>query len=256
MRVDASTVESAWRERLVARFGPGVLGWLTTLPDRVSALAAAWELRLGGPFATGGTSRVLAVTRADGSAAVLKLSPDPALIAQEALALDAWAAPRILERAPDALLLERVVPGDRLRDRPGPPPAAGEIAALVARLHVSPPPGVVGLAERLRRAYAGSAADPALVARGLHAALELAADHPGPPVLLHGDLHPGNVLTSAGGGLVAVDPRPCAGDPAFDLVAWVAGGGDPNDEARDLGEAAGIEPERLLRWLRAAAVLL
>ena len=45
-------------------------------------------------------------------------------------------------------------------------------------------------------------------------------------MLLHGDLTPVNVLD--GGverGLVAIDPAPCVGDPAFDaidLVLWRA----------------------------------
>ena len=43
---------------------------------------------------------------------------------------------------------------------------------------------------------------------------------------MHGDLHPGNVLRGGPGrGVVAIDPRPCLGDPAFDAVDWVLAGG-------------------------------
>jgi streptomycin 6-kinase len=59
--------------------------------------------------------------------------------------------------------------------------------------------------------------------RGLARALVAAA---GPRVLLHGDLHPGNVLDGGARGLVAIDPRPCIGDPAFDAVDWVFWGAD------------------------------
>jgi streptomycin 6-kinase len=51
----------------------------------------------------------------------------------------------------------------------------------------------------------------------------------GPVRLLHGDLHPGNVLRgSQQRGLVAIDPRPCLGDPGFDAVDWLLadGGGE------------------------------
>src|SRR5205807_4200451 len=44
-------------------------------------------------------------------------------------------------------------------------------------------------------------------------------------VLLHGDLHPGNVLD--GGpvrGLVAIDPMVCVGDPCFDAVDFALAG--------------------------------
>jgi streptomycin 6-kinase len=40
--------------------------------------------------------------------------------------------------------------------------------------------------------------------------------------VVHGDLHPGNVLrTHDARGVVAIDPRPAVGDRHFDLVDWV-----------------------------------
>lgn len=76
-------------------------------------------------------------------------------------------------------------------------------------------------------------------------------------VLLHGDLHPGNVLD--GGprrGLVAIDPKACAGDPCFDAVDFVvAGAGREGVEARCAGVAAayGLDPDRLYAWSRVDA---
>ncbi|WP_375792226.1 phosphotransferase [Streptomyces rhizosphaericus] len=44
-------------------------------------------------------------------------------------------------------------------------------------------------------------------------------------VLLHGDLHLGNVLGGgAERGLMAIDPKACAGDPCFDAVDYVVTG--------------------------------
>lgn len=255
--------DDGWRERMVRRFGPGVLAWAEGVDARAQALAAAWALRLGAPFATGNTSRTIAATRiADGAPVVLKLVPEPALVAAEALALRAWAAtgaaPALLEVTDDALLVERILPGTRLVDRAAPATVA-EVAALVGALHATPPPGgLPTLGERLGFVYAIAArrgADPALVARGRAAALALAGDG-GPAALLHGDLHAGNVLD--GGpvrGLVAIDPRPCVGDPLFDLVDWVLHDGDPTQRARALAAATGRDPQRLLAWTRAAAVL-
>lgn len=66
---------------------------------------------------------------------------------------------------------------------------------------------------------------PALYERGRASALQLAADATA-TVLLHGDLTPANVLDGGSArGLVAIDPAPCLGDPAFDavdLVFWQA----------------------------------
>ncbi len=76
-------------------------------------------------------------------------------------------------------------------------------------------------------------------------------------MLLHGDLHPGNVLDGgAGRGLVAIDPKACAGDPCFDAVDFVvAGAGREGVEARCAGVAAayGLDPDRLHAWSRVDA---
>ena len=80
-------------------------------------------------------------------------------------------------------------------------------------------------------------------------------------MLLHGDLHPGNVLDGgAGRGLVAIDPRPCVGDGAVDVVDWVFWGvDDPGDwepRSRDLAAALGLDHERLWAWCAAFAAML
>jgi streptomycin 6-kinase len=77
-------------------------------------------------------------------------------------------------------------------------------------------------------------------------------------VLLHGDLTPVNVLD--GGdvrGLVAIDPAPCLGDPAFDaidLVLWRAkDAGAIAARAEQLAPAIGADAGRLLEWCAAFA---
>ncbi len=90
---------------------------------------------------------------------------------------------------------------------------------------------------------------------GRELARDLAGSYAGPPALLHGDLHLGNVLESARG-LVAIDPRACAGDPDFDavdLVLWKAAG-RREAEAR-IAELA-TEPDRLVRWCAAFVPLI
>jgi streptomycin 6-kinase len=95
--------------------------------------------------------------------------------------------------------------------------------------------------------------------RGGRAAMALAAE-PAPAVLLHGDLHPGNVLD--GGprrGLVAIDPRPCVGDPALDAVDWVFHRVRPDawaSRSRALAAALGCDRDRLWRWCAALAAML
>ena len=72
--------------------------------------------------------------------------------------------------------------------------------------------------------------------------------------LLHGDLHLGNILrVGLGRGIVAIDPRPCVGDPAMDL-ADLAMTGASTEEAirsrcRQLAELAHpSDADRLWLW--------
>lgn len=58
----------------------------------------------------------------------------------------------------------------------------------------------------------------------------------GPPLLLHGDLHPGNLLLAADGGLAAVLDfgDVTSGDPATDLAtAWLTFDGDARERFRE-----------------------
>ncbi|MCP9962507.1 hypothetical protein LUX05_16085 [Streptomyces somaliensis] len=111
---------------------------------------------------------------------------------------------------------------------------------------------------RLAAAGTGHPVGPAVLGRSRAAALELAAD--GPVGLVHGDLHPANVLSGPGARLVAIDPRPAWGDPDFDAVDWVLGGATgPAVLEERIGELAslvpGQSPDRVRGWCRALAVL-
>jgi streptomycin 6-kinase len=89
--------------------------------------------------------------------------------------------------------------------------------------------------------------------------MRLAADSSA-TVLVHGDLTPANVLD--GGeerGLVAIDPAPCLGDPAFDaidLLLWRAEDLETiTARAQQLALVIGVEAGRLFRWCAAFAAM-
>ncbi|MGW3209958.1 aminoglycoside phosphotransferase family protein [Streptomyces sp. NPDC001135] len=263
------------RDRLVVRFGADVLAWCDELPVLVSELAARWNLR---PVAAGGggTSRVFRCSRRDTGASVwLKLTPEPAIAREEAEALRAWAhTPSVVtllaeDLAAGALLLEDVEPGVPVRQLAPDVPA---VAALLRDLRVSPPPPGTHSAlrplshridflfdltdRRLAAAPVNGLIPPSVLGRARAAALELAAG--GPVGLVHGDLHPANVLAGPGGRMVAIDPRPTWGDPDFDAVDWVLEGatGPAMLERRIEKLAAmvpGQSPDRVLGWCRALA---
>jgi streptomycin 6-kinase len=257
---------------MMRRFGPEIEAWCDDVPRLVGELAARWELRELEPVPAGGTSRVVACRIADGERAFLKLTPEPGLAIDEATALRAWEdggrAPRVLafDEPTRALLLEAIEPGTRLADVPqlATVPA---VAGLMAALHVPAPAGLPELRERVdfvfsitRTRARGMRLDPGAIERSHAAARRLAEDHSGPAVLVHGDLHPANVLVGPPGReLVAIDPRACIGDPAFDLVDWITdrAAADRWQERSDaLAAATGVASSRLWSWMRALAVVI
>lgn len=231
-----SNGDAGVRGRLIARFGAGVGPWLDGLPGVVGGLAKRWQLTVGPPIQRGSMSAVFRCRLADGQAAVLKVSPDRARLATEARALDGWrteSTPAVLgfDERLGALLLEAIEPGTPLVESAA-YPALRSIAELLDALHHggvadSSYPTVVQRVAYLfdasmklyeRRRDLTQRVPLRLYERGRHLASRLAAD-PSPGVLLHGDLTPSNLLD--GGpvrGLVAIDPAPCVGDPAFDAV--------------------------------------
>jgi streptomycin 6-kinase len=115
--------------------------------------------------------------------------------------------------------------------------------------------------ERLRRHLAAAGRVPSgLVEDARLTACALADD--GPVRLVHGDLHPGNVLRGAPGrGVVAIDPRPCLGDPAFDAVDWVlASGGGQGAVQHRIDRLAGylddVDTDRAWAWCKGLAVVV
>jgi streptomycin 6-kinase len=76
-------------------------------------------------------------------------------------------------------------------------------------------------------------------------------------VLLHGDLHPENVLRS-GTSWLAIDPKPLVGDRAFDLAQWLAnwsrwllsqGRGDKIEATIErFSDLAGVDKARAAGW--------
>lgn len=271
--LDGSTAPS----RMLDRHGAVAQVWLDRLPALVEELCGRWRLRTTAML-VGGTSVVLRCRREEGSGAFLKVVPDVEITRIEAVALRAWGGhPGVVglldvdvDLGRGALLLEAIEPGLALSERNGTVPWDAVIT-LLRQLPAVPPPGALlpSLAERVdagfrlwtrRRARLETdLLDAATMARSHSYALELAGS--GPFWLLHGDLHPGNVLDGGRArGLVAIDPRPCLGDPNFDGIDWVHAGLD------DIGQVAGrarmlagrvpqFDRERLVEWGRATAAM-
>jgi streptomycin 6-kinase len=204
--------------------------WTATLPRLADRYLERWRLRLDGAPRSGHVALVLPVRRADGTPAVLKLQRVDDETAGEPEALLAWAgrgAVRLLADDPGTgvMLLERLDDTRSLDGIQDDLAALRVLSALLARLVAVPaPPGIRRLsdvaAELLRRAPAvvdrlAGDADRRLV-RNCVAAVAEVAPEPGDR-LLHWDLHYQNVLAGDREPWLAIDPKPLAGDPGFEL---------------------------------------
>lgn len=268
----ARTVREVW--------GAGGEAWLTAFPSLMARCAEEWEITIGLPFPDLTYNFVAPALRADGAHVVLKLGvPDRELVSGAAAlqAFDGGGAARLLaadlERG--ALLLERVEPGAPLSDVPDEAWANGVAADVLRRLWRPAPADATlirveewaGGFARLRRRYdGGSGPLPArLVDRAERVYADLSAST-GERMLLHGDLHHGNILASRRDAWLAIDPKGLIGERAYD-AAWLlldrpdALLADPDPVRRMarrldlLAAALDLDRTRLWGWGLARAVL-
>ncbi|MFK0187603.1 aminoglycoside phosphotransferase family protein [Streptomyces rubiginosohelvolus] len=260
--------------RLVPRFGPQVAAWCVDTPDLIARLASRWGLALGGPLPDGASSVALRCRWPDGTPAVLKISPERDLMAEQARILgwfaDSGRVPAVLaaDEEAGAMVLEEVVPGKSAEDMPA-ASLPEQWADLLAALHGVPPPPqprrvLRGRCEESFARVGRRLSEPAIGVRMSATTWDRAIqrcerllDTEATSVLLHGDLHLGNVLDGGSSrGLMAIDPKACVGDPCFDAVDYVvAGAGLEGVEVRctRVAAACGLDGDRLHAWSRVIA---
>jgi streptomycin 6-kinase len=205
--------------------------WLAALPALAADFLDRWNLRLDGKPAHGVVALVLPVIRSDDTPAVLKLQPvneetldEPACLRLRngngtALLLDH-------DRDTGTMLLERLNADRPLSTIQDDMEALRILSELLARLVAMPAPdgmrrlGDIArvLLERTPKAVA--ALPDAEDRRLLETCAATVHDLLGEPgnQLLHWDLHYDNVLAGDREPWLAIDPKPLAGDPAFELL--------------------------------------
>jgi len=215
-----------------ARIGPEADPWLRRVPAFLREVTARWSLTLGEPFTGGAIGFTVAAERgADAEPVVLKLSYPDGWFADETRALGDVGGDgmvRLLDHDPDgAQLLERAVPGASLLDTCD-ESEGNELAAGVLHRVWRPDPGryvtVAGEVTRwadsmpLRHVEQMSPFERPILDLAVETLRDLAATQ-GAPMLLHGDLHHGNVLSAEREPWLAIDPKPLVGEREFDITA-------------------------------------
>ena len=140
------------------------------------------------------------------------------------------------------------------------------LCAAAARLHAPrrrpPPPTLVPLARWFRELEPAAARHGGVLRLAAATARELLGE-PREVVVLHGDLHHGNVLDAGPRGWLAIDPKGLVGERGFDFanifcnpdLEVATAPGRLARQAYLVAEVAGLERERLLRWVLAYAGL-
>ncbi|GGZ44793.1 hydroxyurea phosphotransferase [Streptomyces inusitatus] len=237
--------------------------FVAALPERTARFLEGWELRPDGAPMHGMCALVLPVRREDGTPAVLKLQALDEETAGEAEALLAWdgdGAARLLDhdRETGTLLLERldfrrhlsavetreavrILAGllARLTERPA-PQGLRRLGDIAGRLLDETPTAVRGLAD----------ADGRRLLLDCAAAVREVAAEPGDR-LLHWDLHYDNILAAEREPWLAIDPKPLAGDPGFELLPALTNRYDPAETLWRfdlLTERLGLDRERAGAW--------
>lgn len=176
---------------------------------------------------------------------------------------------RVLAQEGDAVLMERVLDGASLVEmaRSGRDDEASRIlCGVAARLHAPRgrprPDTLVPLALWFRELEPGAARHGGILRHAAATARDLLAE-PRDVAVLHGDLHHGNVLDAGTRGWLAIDPKGLLGERGFDFanifcnpdLAVATAPGRLARQADVVAETAGLERERLLRWVLAYAGL-
>jgi streptomycin 6-kinase len=177
-------------------------------------------------------------------------------------------AARVLAHDGDALLMERAVGQASLAEmaRSGRDDEASRIiCATAAKLHAPrqlPPPELIPL-PRWFKALETAAARQGGILRQAAAAARNLLDAPQDIVVLHGDIHHGNILDAGPRGWVAIDPKRLVGERGFDFanifcnpdLEVATSHGRLARQASVVAHAAGLQRARLLKWILAYAGL-
>jgi len=273
-------IPDVFAQRVIELHGDIGVAWLAHLPSMLEHFAERWSLSLSFPFKPLSYNYVAPGVRSDGQAVVLKVGvPNPELRTEiEALRLfDGRGSVLMFDADPDqgAILLERLLPGKDISALDDDDRATSIAARVMQRLWREAPadhsfPTVEKWAEglkRLRREFNGGCGPfPQELVERAEAYFEELLACPRQVVLLHGDLHHGNILSAEREPWLALDPKGVIGEAAYEAGALLRNpmpqllrAPEPGRllarRVDQLAEELGFERERLLCWGIAQAVL-
>ena len=263
------------RQRVLSACGPDGEAWLSGLPSLVGEVAAHLGVsRVGRPH-SGTYSFVIDADTADGTQAILKLVPPFPDRAHEFEVLSrakgrGYVGVLAADPARGAVLLQKLTRDPEFYN--GGPERDEEATRAVARCirnkwrggpeDLNDFPSVGTWARDFHRVTETSAPPVGYskdeIVKAYRTFQEL-LDHSGESVVLHGDLHHGNVFLDDAGEPVAIDPKGVAGpleyevgalmrNPGPDLLSWPSPVATLRRRAEIFAEELDIAPAVTLKW--------
>lgn len=255
--------------------------WLDSLPETIKVYEQKWGISVLPPFHLS-YNYVAPAKTSDGQNAVLKISfPQNSEFIYEMEALKFFSgegAVKVLQedRENQAMLLEKAEPGEGVRSISSEDMRIATVSAVLKKLHKPVTgetahlfPSIIdwGKAfDRYKFKFPGSSGP---VPKELFDKAEGIFNEYGQdiknPVLLHGDLHADNILSSKRGWLI-IDPKGVLGEPEFELGAYLRSPIYDFPDAssrkklvaeriRQFSEELGFDKEKILNWAIACAVI-
>ncbi len=253
--------------------------WLDDIPNIIKEYEEKWSIKVGAPFNLS-YNYVAPAKKTDGKNVVIKIGfPKDREFQTEINALevfDGQGAEQLLKEDKDKsiILIEKVTPGIPLSSLEDDEKATRILAKVMKELWKPLPSNntFIPLHEWIRAipAYLNHhGTDGPLPTRLVEKANELFAEllaTSTESVLVHGDLHHDNVLSSDRSGWLAIDPKGIAAEPCYETAAMIRNPYEKMKNRTDLkqilqkrililSDELNLDPERILKYCFAQTVL-
>jgi streptomycin 6-kinase len=252
-------------EYLLSPTHKGSYSWRDRAIGIANELETEWHLNLEQVLSGGLNGLVIKGNSPVHGQVVLKLGAERQLIESEITALECWqgSAPKVLSSNLDlGAMLISYIDGRAWKPRESGIKDGINVGKLLLNISCSPPSRLPSLSDRIELARQWgqtryqSIESERETANRCFALLRSLASCPSDITLLHGDLQSKNMIESKTGNIFLIDPLACRGDIAFDIAFWSLSCLDIIEErALAAAKEAGVDGQRVLRWLEPLAIL-
>ena len=258
-------------QHILRKYGKEGEAWIQSLPSLLEDLKKVLKINELKEFENLSYHYVFEGLQGD-KPIVLKVSPDQKSISTEGFALEHFSGAgsiNLLEHGRNFLLLERATPGTSL-ETSFPKNEKSDISAcckLIKQIHTPEKPSgdhFPYLRDWLERLDKPSSIPLKYQDKAQELKDKLIETSP-PDILLHGDLHHGNILKHKDT-YVTIDPKGVLGDPAYEVGAFIRNplknltshpdaGGVISKRVSLFSELLTLDPQRIKDWCFVQAVL-